>query len=68
MYHIWYNVHINMADRKPIRWTRSADPALIEPFRPLASEQKRPLKSALMWALEQYAKAAQRNTKRAQDA
>jgi hypothetical protein len=32
-------------------------PALSDAFRPLAAEQKRSLKSALVWALEQYATA-----------
>ena len=66
-YHTWYNVHMNTSDRQPIRWTLSADPALIEPFRHLASEHKRSLNRERMWALEQYTRQEQRKAKREQD-
>ena len=42
-------------------------PALLEQFRALAAEHRRSLNSELVWALEQYAKAEQRKTKREQD-
>ena len=49
------------------RWTITVSPALIDEFRHLASEHKRSLNSELVWALEQYAKAEQRKSKRAKD-
>ncbi|HEU5198389.1 MAG TPA: hypothetical protein VFU32_02060 [Ktedonobacterales bacterium] len=52
------------SESKSIRWTLYADPALIDEFRHLASAHKRSLNSELIWALEQYAKAEQRKTKR----